>query len=518
MNPRLFQSKTPPRVEYVPPPAPPAPSGSAELLAQLAAARSAGKITSSQYSSDVNALAALGGAAGLAGSLGIATGELGTFLTVNPYTAIPAAALLIADLAGLVPSFAGKPKLLDTAQAATRLLSSPFVPLQQLGQRLAIFVKNGVPLSTGDPKFQQQIQQAIAGTVATIQAQYPGASAGQLDTLIRRALTSEQGIQGINQLNQVLARSALSRSPASSPPALPPALPSSAPLPPVIPSGAPATSSQPGFLKQSFQWLAQSGLLGGLPRLAAQDAEQLGHCILDFIRGGTVHALACVGELLARQVEQAAKDFLNAVLNAMRGQSGTQPSSPPPAPILAPQPFAPLAPLLEHKPCEACMTPGQRAQLQRERDQLRTEIQTEQQQNTTQQLDQVQQKLDQLRALESQPLEGRNVAQELQQKQQLAAELDQLDQTDELLQSGNQPLEPVPPGKQAPLLREQPVTVVERELEQAARNQLNSEPMQFCVGCQSAEDAVLFLNGEASACSVIPGTTKPILIPGGTHG
>lgn len=493
----MFQSKTPPKIEYVPPPPPP-PS---TLLAELAAAR-AGRSSSSS-----SALAGIAGA-GLAGSLGYSA-ELGA-LTINPYLAVPAAALLIADLAGLVPSFAGRPKLLDSAQAATRLLQSPFVPVQQLGQRIAILVKNGVPLSTGDPTYQREIQQAIAGTVSTLLAQYPGAgTTAGLDGLIRRALTSEQGIQGANQLNQALARAALAR----------PTQPLSAPLPPVIPTGLPASSSSSSSasseLKQAFQWLAQSGLLGGLPLLSAQDAEQLAHCVLDWFRHGTVQALGCLADLAARQVAQAAKDFLNQVRAALQGQPGAPPPALPPPPV---PPFPQLAPLLEHKPCEACMTPSQRAQLQREREQLKTEIQVEQQQGTDQTLDQVQQQLDQLRALESQPLEQRNVARELEQKRQLSQQLEQLEQTDELLQAGNQPLESVPPGKTAPLLREQPSTVVERELESQARHQLNSEPMQFCVGCQSAEDAVLFLNGEASACSVIPGTTKPIQIPGGPNG
>lgn len=142
------------------------------------------------------------------------------------------------------------------------------------------------------------------------------------------------------------------------------------------------------------------------------------------------------------------------------------------------------------------MTPKQRALYRQEQDQLKKEIQIERQQNTDQQLEQIGQELEQLQELEQQPLSQRDVSKELQRKAELQAQLDQL---------GNQTAEQ--PSSPAPFV---PANIEQFPIPQ---RQPSQEPITFCVGCQSNEDAILFLNGEPSACSVIPGSTKPLTPP-----
>jgi hypothetical protein len=127
------------------------------------------------------------------------------------------------------------------------------------------------------------------------------------------------------------------------------------------------------------------------------------------------------------------------------------------------------------------------------RDQLNQEIQVEQQQAVTQsivtdQLRQIRDQVQELKQQESRPVETRNIRQELQQKHQLLQQLDQVEQQQQQLnqQTAQQLIQPTPTPAPKP------------------------EPVQFCVGCQSQEDAILFLNGESAACSVIPGSTQPL--------
>src|SRR5258708_10351557 len=80
-------------------------------------------------------------------------------INLNPYLLAVQATLILLQQLGLIPdlnpldyiisAFDGKPKLEDTELAALRLQHSPWWPLQALGNNLQIWVRNGVPLSTG---------------------------------------------------------------------------------------------------------------------------------------------------------------------------------------------------------------------------------------------------------------------------------------------------------------------------------------------------------------------------------
>lgn len=154
-------------------------------------------------------------------------------------------------------------------------------------------------------------------------------------------------------------------------------------------------------------------------------------------------------------------------------------------------------------------------QIQQLRDQLGQEIQTEQQQlinqrGQQQQLHDIAQKVNQLRDLEKQPADQRDIPNELAQKRQLLRDLDNLQNGQPVLNLPEQPgkapeLPPAtPPGPQGyqPQIQRGP----------GPQPQVTPppQPVQFCVGCQSQEDAILFLNGEPSACSVVPGSTQTL--------
>jgi hypothetical protein len=156
--------------------------------------------------------------------------------------------------------------------------------------------------------------------------------------------------------------------------------------------------------------------------------------------------------------------------------------------------------------------------------QLNQEIQVEQQQQAqkshqqqqlNQKLQQIQDQVDYLKNLENQRPELRDIPQELNQKQALQQMLENLKpqagQIPQVYQPG--PQTPMPPLK----LRPEPSQIPFQPM-QPGRVQhpltppgpQKPQPTQFCVGCQSQEDAILFLNGEQAACSVIPGSTGPI--------
>jgi hypothetical protein len=182
------------------------------------------------------------------------------------------------------------------------------------------------------------------------------------------------------------------------------------------------------------------------------------------------------------------------------GQSGQlTPASPPP---LAPQGG----------------TQNQMQQLRAQQQQLQQEIQTEQQQGTQQQIGQIQQQLDQLRAQEGQPIETRNVQQELQQKQQLNQQIQQLLNQPTGQQTGSVPL---PPGGTVPTLHYQPppplppyepvetapaqqLPVTQRTAQPAPQQPGAPAFVKFCVFCTTQNESLKFLNGESSECSISP--------------
>lgn len=115
--------------------------------------------------------------------------------------------------------------------------------------------------------------------------------------------------------------------------------------------------------------------------------------------------------------------------------------------------------------------------------------------------------------LEKQPAETRDIQSELRQKQQLQQKL-QLEQQQLEQQQTQPPGQPSiePPGPQGvPTLNQnQTVQQIEHEIQKIEESK--QVGVQFCVGCKSQDDAIMFLNGEPSECSVIKGSTKELTI------
>lgn len=137
-------------------------------------------------------------------------------IDLDPYLASVQATLLLLQQLGLIPdlnpldyiisAFDGKPKLEDTELAALRLQVSPWWPLRALGNNLQIWVRNGVPLSTGIVADRQELSHWIQGTIDSIEPiVFNRFDPYSLDHAIWLSMTSQFGDQAIRQLNDEIA-------------------------------------------------------------------------------------------------------------------------------------------------------------------------------------------------------------------------------------------------------------------------------------------------------------------------
>lgn len=473
--------------------------------------------------------------AGLVGA-GIGSGvALGTFAAgiaeaapalaaAGPYGAAALAALGIADLV-FGGALNGKPKMLDTAQATARLFQSRDPELQQLARNFAILVRNDAPLSSGNPRIQAQIRDWIGGAVDSILSRYGLAhdpvAVSQLDGAIHRVLSSEIAAPGAsidNLIAQLGARgSAFAQLPAPQPsPQLAPRgpgprlLPSPRPLAPFSQPQPPSTSSR------IWDTLSQSAkyLLGPLAaQLSEAELAELGGCLgtLVLSDGTTIpFAIKCLEHVVVTTIFDNVKQIGNRLLGSLRSLLHSQPNGQPSFPPLSPQPHR--APKLdESKPCPSCSPRGRELQREIRSQQERTlrDIRTETDQEIEEQLSQQEQQLTQLEHQETQPAGQRDINRELQQKQNILQNLQQ--QESQLINQGQTQPAAQPGAEPAPRLIESQQQQNAQELEHELESQSQHEtPLTFCIGCKSQEDAIMFLNGEPSACSVMPGTTKYI--------
>src|SRR5216684_1499156 len=164
-------------------------------------------------------------------------------VSLDPYLLAVQATLQLLQQLGLIPdlnpldyiisAFDGKPKLEDTELAALRLQASPWWPLQSLGNNLQIWVRNGVPLSTGIFQLRQQLSQWIQGTMDSLEPiVFNRFDPGSLNHAIWLAMTSQFGDQAIRQLNSEIANQH-----AQGP----------LPTPPPPPTGPPPTPTEVGW-------------------------------------------------------------------------------------------------------------------------------------------------------------------------------------------------------------------------------------------------------------------------------
>jgi hypothetical protein len=175
-------------------------------------------------------------------------------------------------------------------------------------------------------------------------------------------------------------------------------------------------------------------------------------------------------------------------------------------------------PLINPQDCPSCKgkdLEDLRA-LEGQRGQLQHEIETERSQQRQQSRDRQQQQIEQLRQLEDRPPAQRDISDELRQKQQL---LQQIQSEISDIQRGGQPSERPPspplggqPGEPAPLINPPEHGHLVFEPDQPLMYQGEPPPemptsegmVKFCVSCTSQNEALKFLNGEPSQCSVMP--------------
>ena len=259
----------------------------------------------------------------------------------------------------------------------------------------------------------------------------------------------------------------------------------------IITSGQDLTMA--GLARLLMLALERSAVAAGLARLASQANYEI--------------------KRFARYLVHQPGALLREVMPAPQGGGAV---SPPPSPFSYQPRYSPpgeIPTLDQTGECKTCSRTGR--EIAHQEGELQHEIQVETAQETAQQLGQIQKQIDDLRKLEQLPASQRDIPRELQQKQQLLRELQQMPQggQGELLPPGPQGgqgelLPPAGQGGGVPTLEPPP------QAQQPAQQPLESPTppappaVTFCVGCQDQEDAILFLNGEPSRCSVIPGSTK----------
>jgi hypothetical protein len=338
--------------------------------------------------------------------------------------------------------------------------------------------------------------------------------------------------------------------PSPPPPPPPPAPAAPAPtLPPVGNlgdyGGSPIGESAPSEGTFGFGSITAGGVdqwLKSLAGKAGQVVGELGGIALGQAISENPRVAILTGELgrqfgksLADEFYDSFHDTTGNLINPAP-QSGTTPTGGPTIPFqgyaITPTTPPPLAPLIDSQ-CAACG--GDLETLTEQRGELAKEIETEQQQSFQQKSQQRAQQLQRFQQLEKQPADQRNIDDELQQKQQILNDLDQqIQQLQQQMrnppgqQPGNYP-PPAEPGTSPLINRPPPVQVVPVQPQPSAQpgGQPEQQPLfqqrpqpgtmpnpehavTFCVGCASQNDALLFLNGEPSQCSVLPGSNPQL--------
>ena len=398
------------------------------------------------------------------------------------------------ELAGVIPNplslltalFSGRPKMQATADIASSLLRQRNPALRLLGIGATKLVQDGIAISSPDASriFGPYFERAV---LLETQARFPNApnaqnnlrlSAETLQSALHEAGNPGQGNQTLNALNQ---RGLVARFHARPPVPVPPGPPVPAPPlpgPPMpqpgpFPNPSPTPSTQPSLTSRALSVFEHA-----LPfevRLPIQATERVN--------------LPAQVEMLDELVPQGFKSperIGESIGRLITGQSETQPE---------------LAPIMGEQYCAECDPTGRG--LVRQQQELQREIETETRQQQQQQIQQQQQEIERLKGLERQPPSTRDIPKEIAQKQalldQIARELSDI----QAHQQGQQPsTSPLTPSADLPPMFGQ-------ETEPASIPGQQSlppieKPVIFCVGCQSQNDAFRFLNGEPSACSVIP--------------
>ena len=284
-------------------------------------------------------------------------GELNAALVALGWAPYADWVAFLADLPNLISFFqhlfSGRPKMLDTQQAAARLNASPWWPLRAFAANLGIWVRNGVPLSTSNSKYQAQLSGWKHGTDVSLMSLAPRQLTNiyALNSLLNLALTSEYGPRATTALNYVVNVAVRQ---------------SAAPPPPPPPSPKPPTVGESFCQLQPAICAAIKSLIAQHPEIAADlkalqtwiEAHQtltwivsLGGCLI-YMAADEPRGIVCLQKLyyefIATSVYQTAKRNVESILSWF----GAQQQKPPPPPPSQQQnkPPPPPGPLPTPKP------------------------------------------------------------------------------------------------------------------------------------------------------------------------
>ena len=459
----------------------------------------------------------------------------------------------------------GKPKLLDTVQAAQRLAGTNSVALRLLALQFAYLAQNDVPLSSDAPGVQSLISRLVSQAVQGLEQEYGWTrehAAAVVTTYITGQPQAYCGAHCWNVPKQATTAPPPGSGQGSPPPGQGQPSPPISALPlspqtmasppswtglrnPTPPTAIRCQPGDPGYpdclsLFPRVPVHVKGAIAGGAAALLAGQPE-------------LIPAGAAVGARLAEEAQlgfEGVKDFVahfyrqpaGGFGQGPQGQEQPQPQyQPTPAyqpapqpsyvpsgpPPLIPQPATQPAPILDtEKPCLTCQT-GTQPRL--------SELRGQQGDLEQSQLIEQRQEIERLRGLERQPAQLRNIPQELQEKQALLQQVQQeIEQLQRGQQPGGEPSEgPNPPAQPAqpatgqppaPIFQEQPGQQYQR-LEQEAQSIREQEEelypsvhpqkpegespfspnaVRFCVQCTDQLETHRFLNGEPSECAVIP--------------
>lgn len=451
------------------------------------------------------------------GTSGGGFGNVGSYYNLGRYVANlfshPSQIFITNPFQGFEDAFIeGKAKTIDTTQAVLRLGASGNPVVRQFGRDLATLEQGGVVLSTSTGPGRANLNRIFAKASEGLQAQ--GFTKQHANQLLINVINSHTAASGalIPTHPRGLPGNAVSVR----------VQPQSEPIPRMIPP----SKGQGDLFSNQFVTKAQNLVKDFVPGL--REFEDL------------------TGHEIQFPSPQPLIDFFKppGLVHDMYRQLGDQPQ---PIPPMNPQQPSQQREIIDPRDCPTC-NPQQREQfhdLQQQQRDLQRELQTEKGQQQGKTLDDQRQQIDKLKDLETQPVQSRDIQKEIEQKMGL---LNQIGNELAALQHaidgnpGSPPTNEIedhtghdhamddgsnPPGQNPPAT--QPYTpgeVIEpdrgqstgqlSELEHEQEEQqifLQQQPVgsggdptkavKFCVGCVTQDDALRFLNGEPSACSVM---------------
>lgn len=381
--------------------------------------------------------------------------------------------------------FEGHPRKADTTAAVLRLGGSRNPVARKFGYQLGVLENAGVVLSSSDPAGRAALNKIFKSAMDGLEQQ--GFPKKQAFRMLTNVINSDTGTPG----------------------AAIPIAPRAQPVTPVQMLAPQRPVIMPG---QRLPMFPTPG--SGLDQFANQITGKAGKLIKDFVPG-----LREYEDLTGREVDfpnpQPIIEFFRPpdINRDMRRRLINQPLPQPQYPNIPIDPDK--IPIIDPQDCPSCS--GDRLRLQRQERDLQDEIQVEQQQDRQKRIEDRQKEIDRNRQLETQPPGQRDIGRELQDKQRLLRQV----QSDIDSLRGGQPRQ-LPPPSGEPLQPNGPLAPQIDEPEpdeddghghpplfhQGDRpNPPKVEnPVRFCVSCVSQNDAMRFLNGEPSQCSVEPET------------